>query len=140
MVMRLPEREWEGPEAFEFDFVSGHTKTARYRCMLEKHAFDFYAPLFKMDIDNDEDIPDHIQAVIWKSSSPVRTCGYLSEPLPLSIESEVLEYEFTEEKVNSKRYDFIYEGQAYALYIPNEVFGEFPHPRRVYLQMAIASD
>jgi len=84
MVMRLPEREWEGPEAFEFEFYSGHTKTARYRCMLEKHAFDFYAPLFKMDIDNDDDIPDRIQAVIWKSSSPVRTCGYLSEPLLLA--------------------------------------------------------
>ncbi|MBA7702458.1 hypothetical protein ES703_111226 [subsurface metagenome] len=140
MSFGLKQREWQGPAAYEFEFYSGHTKTARYRCMLEQHAFDFYAPLFMLNVLSDEDIPDRLQMVIWKSESPVRTCGYLSEPLPISIESEVLEYEFTEVKVNSKRYDFVYEGQAYALYIPNELFGESSHPRRVYAQIAVTSE
>ena len=140
MSFGLKQREWQGPVAYEFEFYSGHTKTARYRCMLEQHAFDFYAPLFMLDVLSDEDIPDHLQVVIWKSESPVRTCGYLSESLPIRIESEVLEYEFTEVKVNSKRYDFVYERQAYALYIPNEIFGESSHPRRVFVQIAVTSE
>jgi len=112
MSFGLKQREWQGPVACEFQFYSGHTKTARYRCDLREHAFDFYAPLFMLTGLSDEEIPDCLQVVIWKSESPVRTCGYLSEPLPLRLESNVLEYEFTEEKVNLKRYDFVYESQA----------------------------
>lgn len=41
--------------------------------------------------------------------------------------------------MNSKRYDIVYKGQNYALYIPNEVFVGLPHPKRVYVQMAVES-
>ena len=138
MSFNLKQREWTGPVACEFQFRSGHTKTARYRCELEQHTFDFYAPLFMLDGLSDEEIPDRLQIVIWKSESPVRTCGYLSEPLPLRLESDVLEYDFTEAKVNSKRFDFEYQSQSYAIYIPNEVFGDSPHPKRVFVQIAVA--
>jgi len=139
MKFGLPQREWQGPVACEFRYDSGHTKTARYRCELEKRAFDFYAPLFALKGLGYDEIPDRLQVVIWKSESPARTCGYLSEPTPLRIESDVLEYEFAEQKINSKRYDIVYEGQVYALYIPNEVFRGLPHPRRVYVQIAVES-
>jgi len=137
MNFGLRRRDWEGPVACEFRFYSGHTKTARYRCELKKHAFDFYAPLFMLHGLGAEEIPEHLQVVIWKSESPVRTCGYLSEPLPLRLESNVMEYEFVREQANSKRYDFVYKMQTYAIYIPNEVFGDEPYPKRVYVQMAI---
>ena len=139
MKYGLPQREWQGPVAHEFQYYSGHTRTARYRCELKSHAFDFYAPLFTLKGLGYEEIPDCLQVVIWKSESPVRMCGYLSEPTPLYVESDVLEYEFAEEKVNSKRYDIVYEGQVYALYIPNEVFCGLPHPKRVYVQIAVES-
>lgn len=42
----LRQREWEGPIVLEFRLYSRHSKTVRYKCQLEKHAFDFYAPLF----------------------------------------------------------------------------------------------
>ncbi|MDD5126670.1 MAG: hypothetical protein PHR43_00995 [Dehalococcoidales bacterium] len=137
MGFELKPREWEGPIAHEFCLHSEHTKTARYSCQLKKHSFDFYAPLFKLLGLNSNELPERLQVVIWKSKSPLRTIGYLSEPLPLRIESDVLEYEFTESKVNSKRYDLPFEQQLYALYIPNEVFGDAPHPRRVYVQMGV---
>lgn len=35
MNFGLKSREWTGPIACEFQFRSGHTKTARYRCELE---------------------------------------------------------------------------------------------------------
>ena len=140
MSFGLKQREWQGPVACEFQLYSGHTKTARYRCELREHAFDFYAPLFMLTGLSDKEIPGCLQVVIWKSESPVRTCGYLSEPLPLRVESNVLEYEFTEAKVNSKRYDFVHKAQVYALYIPNEVFGNSPNPKRVYVQMAVVSE
>jgi len=140
MSFGLKQREWHGPVACEFQFYSGHTKTARYRSELRKHAFDFYAPLFMLNGLSDEEIPECLQVVIWKSESPVRTCGYFSEPLPLRLESDVLEYEFTEAKANSIRYDFTYKSQTFAIYIPNEIFEGFPHPRRVYVQMAVVSE
>lgn len=132
--------EWEGPIVREFLLSSGHSKTARYRCQLEKRAFDFYAPLFLLLGLSPGKVPERLQVAIGKSFQPVRTIGFLSEPLPLSIESDVCEYEFTEAKSNSKRYDFAYEGQTYALYIPNEVFEGHPHPRRVYVKMGVLSD
>ena len=58
----------------------------------------------------------------------------------MRLESNVLEYEFTEAKVNSKRYDFVHKAQVYALYIPNEFFGDSPNPKRVYVQMAVTSE
>lgn len=140
MGFGLSPREWEGPIALEFCFHSSHTKTVRYNCQLEKHSFDFYAPLFKLDGLSPNEVPERLQVVIWKSGSPVRTMGYLSEPLPLRIESDVLEYEFTEAKVHSKRYDLAYEAQLYALYIPNEVFSGALHPRRVYVQMGVLGE
>ena len=140
MRFGLPQPEWQGPVACVFRHHSWHTKTHRYRCELEEHGFDFYAPLFALEGLESHEIPDRLQVVIWKSESPVRTCGYLSQPRPLRIESDVLEYEFTEEKVNSKRYDLVYEDQVYALYIPNEVFCGLSHPKRVYVQIAVESE
>ena len=138
MIFELPQRDWQGPVKCEFHLHSEHTKTARYGCNLKERSFDFYAPLFMLKGLSDEEIPESLQVVIWKSESPVRTCGYLSEPLPLQFESDVLEYEFTEEKKHSKRYDYVYKDQTYSLYIPNEVFGNLLNPKRVYLQMAIS--
>lgn len=140
MAFSLKPREWEGPIALKFCYDSTHTKTVRYRCELKRHSFDFYAPLFKLNDLDAQEIPDSLQVVIWKSGSPLRTIGYLSEPLSLRTESDVLEYEFTDSKVNSKRYDLPHEGQNYALYIPNEVFAGAPHPRRVYVQMGVADE
>jgi hypothetical protein len=137
MSFGLKQREWQGPIACEFHYHRGRTKTIRYRCELKNPMFDFYAPLFMLHGLGAEEEPERLQLVIWKSESPVRTCGYLSEPLPLRIESDVLEYEFTESKVNSKCYDFRYEIQTYAIYIPNEIFGNSPNSRRIYVQMAI---
>lgn len=137
MRFGMPQREWEGPIACEFEFDRKHTKTARYKYKVKRQVFEFYAPLFMLKGLGNDEVPDRLQVVIWKSESPVRTFGYLSEPIPLRIESDVLEYEFTEEKVNSKRYDLAYKGQNYALYIPNEIFGIMPHPKRVFVQMAV---
>ncbi|MDO8717245.1 MAG: hypothetical protein Q7J73_10660 [Dehalococcoidales bacterium] len=138
MNFGLRQREWQGPVAHEFKYYSGHTKTTRYRCDLKEHPFDFYAPLFMLKGLSEEEIPERIQVVIWRSESPSRTCGYLSEPLPLRLESDVLEYEFKEAKANSKRYDFVHKSEVYAIYIPNEIFGDYPNPKRVYVQMAVS--
>jgi hypothetical protein len=123
MKFGLTDKEWTGPFACKFEYFSGHSKTARYRYNIKNRVFDFYAPLFMLRGLGDDNTPEHLQVAIWKSERPVRTCGYLSEPAPLLVESDVLEYMFSEEKANSKRYDMLHEGQVYALYIPNVLFG-----------------
>lgn len=140
MPFGLPQREWQGPVAFAFKYFNDHTKTARYQCRLTNHNFDFYAPLFMLNGLSEGEIPERLQVVIWRSESPSRTCGYLSEPIPLRLESDVLEYEFKEAKANSKRYDLVHKTEVYAIYIPNEVFGTSPNPKRIYVQMAVASE
>lgn len=140
MKFGLTDIEWTGPFTCKFEYFSGHSKTARYKGYIKNRAFDFYAPLFMLEGLGDDKTPKHLQVAIWKSARPVRTCGYLSEPAPLIVESDVLEYEFSEEKANSKRYDMVHEGQVYALYIPNIVFGGLLRPKRVYVQFAVEDE
>jgi len=140
MNFGLPEKEWEGPIACEFKLFEKHTKVMQYRCHLEKQGFRFYTPLFMFKHLKEDEIPEHLQVVIWKSASPVRTCGYLSGQNPLLVESDVVEYEFEEKKGHSIKYCIIRDGQTYSLYIPNEVFKGMAPPKRVYAQFAVESE
>jgi hypothetical protein len=139
MVFRLGQHEWEGPVAFTFYFFRKHTKTARYKCK-ENVAFDFYAPLFMINGLSEDEIPESLQVIMGKSPFPPRTMGFLSEPRPLRIESDFCEYEFDKDYKNSIRYNLTLQLQTYALYIPNEVFEGFPHPKRVFVKMGVLGE
>ena len=136
--------EWEGPTILKFVRHPEYskTKTARYRHRLEDRWFDFYAPLFLLDGLAPSDVPERLLVKVGKSFEPVRTIGFLSERRPVTIQSDVVEYEFQEGKptVNSKPYVFIYEGQPYALYVPNSIFQGLPHPKRIYVQIGVLEE
>jgi DNA helicase II / ATP-dependent DNA helicase PcrA len=137
MGFELEERQWEGYVAYKLQFYSNHTKTVRYRCLLETQAFDFYAPLPVLSGLSLEKFPESLQVVLWSTESPIRPCEYGTDPGVSYVESGVLKYEYKEAKVNSNRYDCAYDDQTYAIYIPNEIFGGKSHPDRIYLQIAI---
>jgi len=130
---------WDGPVQLEFKYDRDHTKTIRYRCDLEKHAFHFYAPLFMLRGLSPGKIPDHLEVTIGRSK-PISPIGFGAQTKPLCIKSDLLEYEFKAAMGNSKRYDLQYQTQIYALYIPSEIFGTFEHPRRIYVQIVVPAE
>lgn len=133
-------RGWEGPIALEFKLFREHTKTARYRCILDTRVFDLYAPLFMLDGLSPKALPETIVAVIGKSPGPLRTIGFKSIPTKLIVESDVCEYEFAESMANSEKYNLIADGVRYSLYVPNEIFEDDARPSRLFLRIALPSD
>ena len=136
----MPGSEWDGPVLLEFsrrpDYAK--TRTARYECQVEDRKFDFYAPLFMLRHIEPEDVPLVLLVASGRSPEPGRTLGFQSQPRPLRLESDACEYALSEEEpVNSKRYDFVHEGQTYGLYIPNSVFGGQRHPKRVWVEIGV---
>jgi hypothetical protein len=112
------EREWEGPESFEFSrYTDDHTNTVRYRCKLNKRYFDLYVPRFMLEEMNVGEAPHKLKVVIGKGSDGV------------------FDYSIGEKMENSIRYNMWHEGQCYALYVPNEVFGGDRPPPSVYIRI-----
>jgi len=75
---------WAGPVLLKFKYDRDHTKTIRYRCDLEKHAFHFYAPLFMLHGLSPGKIPERLEVTLGRSKniSPLRsstTRQYLAE-------------------------------------------------------------
>ncbi len=128
------EREWEGPAIIDFTLYSTHTQTVRYRGYVGHRAFDLYVPRFMLP-GTKEDPPDELMVVLDRSARSVRTAGLRGEWRPLVAESDVCEYEFSETKVNSKRYEMSCRGESFSLYVPNTLFGDQPHPRRLFLRV-----
>jgi len=126
---------WEGPAILEFELYSEHTRTARYRSYLQQQRFDIYVPLFMLGINNK--LPDRILVALGKSAEPLRTIGFRGEPLKPKVTSDIIEFNFVEEKANSVKYNLFFAGQSYNLYIPNEVFADELPPPRVYLQIGV---
>jgi hypothetical protein len=132
--------EWEGPVQLLFSIDSEHTKTVRYRSPVGRRAFDLYAPLFLLRNLRSGEVTKQLVAAIGKSADPLRTIGFFSHPRALRVESDLCEFEFSEAKVNSQRYDLRHANQTYALYVPNEIFQGPKPPRCVYLRLGVLTD
>jgi len=84
-----------------------------------------------------DEVPENVLALIGKAPETLKITGFSQTVYRLRVDSEVCEYVFTEEKVNSLRYDFVYDRQTDALYIPKIVFGADPPPKSVYLRLGL---
>jgi hypothetical protein len=131
------EKAWQGPIYLEFTRYSDHTKTVRYRSQLETRAFDLYAPLFMLKELPGEQPPAKLIAAIGKGPERLNTIGFAAAPYKPRVASDVCEFILENEMVNSVRYDLTHERHVYSLYVPNEVFGDEPAPRLVYLRLGV---
>jgi len=133
-------RDWEGPVVLEFRHFREHTKTARYKCQLETRTFDLYAPLFMIPNLPSDARPERLLVALGRSSGPLRSIGFTGEARLPTVTSDTCEFDFMEQKVNSKRYRMESDGDSYSLYIPNEVFEGQPHPGRVYIRLGLPAE
>lgn len=132
-------RDWEGPVCLEFTFHSRHTRTARYQTVIGERQFDLYAPLFMLKGLDQDEVPPRLLSLIGRAPETLRVIGFRNTGFVPRIDSDVCEYTIADAKVNSLRYDFVNEGQTYALYIPYAVFGGEAPPRAVYLRLGVPS-
>ena len=125
---------WDGPFELHFEFVSTHARVVRFRARLETHGFDLYGPKFMLPGGESGDVPAWVAAVL--STTPgLGPIGFARQLTPPAAGPEVCVYEYSEEKVNSHRFDRIVEGQRYSLYVPKEVFGPNDPPRQIALEL-----
>lgn len=129
------EAPWEGPVVLTFEWFRNHTQTVRYRAALEDRVFDLYAPRFLLPADGDA--PPQLLVAVGKTPEPVREIGFRGRSIPPRATSEMCEFDFFEEKVNSRRYQLWHEGRGYSLYVPNEVFEGLQAPERVFMRIAV---
>lgn len=131
-------RGWEGPVILEFSLVQPHSKTARYQAPLEHRVFDLYAPLFMLP--KQESLPPRILVAVGRTLGCVRSIGFRGEDRPPRVTSDICEFDFDCEKVNSIRYYLFHEDQRYYLYVPKEVFATEDPPPRVFLQIGLPGE
>lgn len=84
-----------------------------------------------------DEIPERLIAAIGKGQERLNEIGFAAAPYRPRIDSEVCEFAFADEKVNSIRYDMAAQGQVYGLYVPKEVFAGEPPPRLLYLRLGV---
>lgn len=128
---------WEDPVTLEFHCFREHTKTVRYRCQLERHVFDLYAPRFLLSEATGEEAPEQILVMIGMTKQQFQGIGFHGVSKSREKEPGLLHYRFAEDKANSKRYDVTYDGQQYSLYVPNEVFGDNAPPSELFLRIDV---
>jgi len=131
---------WDGALELEFGFVRRHGKTARYEASFHGKPFEVYVPLFMLPEEHRGTPPKHLLMALDRSRKAVKRPGFGDEWRPLEAALGVCEFEFRELKVNSVIYRSSRDGQAFSLYVPNSVFDEEPHPKRLYLRILGASD
>jgi hypothetical protein len=135
--VNFPE-DWVGPVTLEFSLYSIHSRVTRYKSQLETRDFDLYAPNFMIDALSPEKTPSTLLAVIGRAPVKKEKIGFTSTTCPPKIESDLCEYLYSEEKVNSFLYYITIKGFGYGLYIPKEIFHGKPPPSAVYLRLGIS--
>ena len=84
-------------------------------------------------------IPKKIIVVLGKSPSR-QTLGFKPEKInPRTLEN-FWEFDFSKMGAKVARYDVLFGGQNYALYVPIEVFGGLVQPDRVYVQLRVSDE
>lgn len=129
------ERVWDGVLLLEFKFVRLHSNTARYKGTFMRRAFDIYVPLLALPEERRSSPPDTLHVALDRSATAVKRIGFGAEWHPLEARAGVCEFKFAERMVNSVRYQMPHEQQLFSLYVPNAVFGNEPHPKRVFLRL-----
>lgn len=129
-------RQWEGPLILRFRrheqrIVRG--KTVRYGAA-DQPEFRVYLPSFMLG-RVDREAPEYLQMAIDRSAAAVRTPGFGGNIRPLTADLGACEFAFDRAMVNSKQYRMVHEGRVFRLYVPNQVFGDEPHPDRLFLRI-----
>jgi hypothetical protein len=137
--MQFPE-DWSGPEFLEFSLYTEHSQVVRYVCALQSRRFDLYAPMFLLNNLSPGMVPPTLLAAIGRAPAKKESIGFMSAVRPPIVEFDLCEYHFSEEKVNSIRYDNSIDGYTYTLYVPKEIFHDQPFPSRIYLKLAIPDE
>jgi len=132
---RLP--EWEGPAELACSFDSEHTNTVCYK--LIRYPASFYVPRALLQSVAKDSIPKKIIVVLGNSPSH-QTLGFRPEKIAPRTLENFWEFDFSEMCTKVVRYDVVFGGQNYPLYVPIEVFGGLAHPDRVYVQLRLSDE
>lgn len=134
---RLP--EWEGPAELACSFVSEHTNTVRYRWNRYPDLPGFHVPNALLQSVAEDAIPKKIIVLLGKS--PVRTTlGFKPEKIGSRTLSSFWEFDVSRIFSTGVRYNVLFGGQNYRLYVPIEVFGDYVPPDRVFVQLRVSDE
>lgn len=138
MIGQLTEsrRDWEGPsDIYTLNLTSAeHTETVRYHSAesLEPR-FDFYVPLFLLDLSEPSEASQSIRIQLSRSYEPRYVAGFRPQRRPLRAETGLAEAESVKEMGRIYLYKLEHDGRTHNFYVPKAVFEDLEPPRTLYV-------
>ena len=125
---------WNDQILLEFIFDRDHTKTTRYKSKLYKQEFVLYAPKIMLPQALSDVNAEIIHVTIGITEKDINKVKFKSQ---LNLTDNILSFKFYDEKVNSIRYDAVFEGKTYSMSIPREFFRNEKHPSKLFLHISL---
>ena len=94
-------------------------------------------PRILLDELGQDGAPERILVEIGRASKRMPRIGCRVEIALLSV-ADACEFDYSEGKVNSKKYELFHDGRRYPLYVPNEVFASKRPRSRRYVRITLA--
>jgi hypothetical protein len=111
------------------------TDTLRYDNKNNKN-FCIYVPCFML-IGKSKNMPNQIIISIGQSHAPTETIGFKPQRIVPKVTPNLCEFELEKNMKNSKLYIMTFRNRTYKLYVPNEIFGSFTPPKRLFISITI---